>query len=130
MGEVSQRLRELQEHWEKLRQAVALWGKDLEDKRNILEFLQRVDAAEAWMEEMVRPCWAGTELAVGQWRWQMEEGGPGRKFPKSPPAPALPLAAGCLGARCSQDWVPRVQPSQPMAPTGGDGECQRPGPGP
>ncbi|CAN0540377.1 unnamed protein product [Rangifer tarandus platyrhynchus] len=52
VGEVSQRLRELQEHWEKLRQAVALWGKDLEDKRNILEFLQRVDAAEAWMEEM------------------------------------------------------------------------------
>ena len=47
MGEVSQRLRELQKRWEKLRQAVALRGEDLEDKRNILEFLQRVDAAEA-----------------------------------------------------------------------------------
>ncbi|XP_043327488.1 spectrin beta chain, non-erythrocytic 5 [Cervus canadensis] len=51
-GEISQRLRELQEHWEKLRQAVALRGKDLEDKRNILEFLQRADAAEAWIQEM------------------------------------------------------------------------------
>ncbi|XDA78301.1 hypothetical protein R6Z07F_008401 [Ovis aries] len=51
VGEVSQRLRELQERWEKLRQAVALWGEDLEDKRNILEFLQRVDAAEAWIQE-------------------------------------------------------------------------------
>ncbi|OWK09720.1 hypothetical protein Celaphus_00006342, partial [Cervus elaphus hippelaphus] len=50
-GEISQRLRELQEHWEKLRQAVALRGKDLEDKRNILEFLQRADAAEAWIQE-------------------------------------------------------------------------------
>lgn len=57
-------------------------------------------------------------------------GVPGRKFPKSPPAPALPLAAGCLGARYPQGWVLRVQPSQPMAPTGGDGECQQPGPGP
>lgn len=81
MGEVSQRLRELQEHWEKLRQAVALRGKDLEDKRNILEFLQRVDAAEAWIEEMVRPRWAGTELAVGQWGWQMEEGAPAGSSP-------------------------------------------------
>ncbi|XP_061286842.1 spectrin beta chain, non-erythrocytic 5 isoform X2 [Bos javanicus] len=52
VGEVSQRLRELQEHWEKLRQAVALRGEDLEDKRNILEFLQRVDTAEAWIQEM------------------------------------------------------------------------------
>uniref|UniRef100_A0A452DXD2 Spectrin beta, non-erythrocytic 5 n=1 Tax=Capra hircus TaxID=9925 RepID=A0A452DXD2_CAPHI len=52
VGEVSQRLRELQKRWEKLRQAVALRGEDLEDKRNILEFLQRVDAAEAWIQEM------------------------------------------------------------------------------
>ncbi|KAM7239689.1 hypothetical protein CapIbe_009184 [Capra ibex] len=52
VGEVSQRLRELQKRWEKLRQAVALQGEDLEDKRNILEFLQRVDAAEAWIQEM------------------------------------------------------------------------------
>ena len=64
-----------------MRQAVALRGKDLEDERNILEFLQRVDAAEARIEEMVRPCWAGTELAVGQWGWQMEEGAPAGSSP-------------------------------------------------
>uniref|UniRef100_H0XEK4 Spectrin beta, non-erythrocytic 5 n=1 Tax=Otolemur garnettii TaxID=30611 RepID=H0XEK4_OTOGA len=51
VGEVSQRLQELQKHWEKLRQAVALRGQDLEDKRNFLEFLQRVDLAEAWIQE-------------------------------------------------------------------------------
>uniref|UniRef100_A0A8C4M5V2 Spectrin beta, non-erythrocytic 5 n=1 Tax=Equus asinus TaxID=9793 RepID=A0A8C4M5V2_EQUAS len=51
-GEVSQRLGELQEHWEKLRQALALRGQDLEDKQNFLEFLQRVDLAEAWIQEM------------------------------------------------------------------------------
>lgn len=64
-----------------MRQAVALRGKDLEDKRNILEFLQRADAAEAWIQEMVRPCWAGTELAVGLWGWQMEEGSPAGSSP-------------------------------------------------
>ncbi|XP_057577784.1 spectrin beta chain, non-erythrocytic 5 [Hippopotamus amphibius kiboko] len=52
VGEVSQRLWALQEHWEKLRQAVALRGQDLEDKQNFLEFLQRVDVAEAWIQEM------------------------------------------------------------------------------
>uniref|UniRef100_A0A8C6D7R2 Spectrin beta, non-erythrocytic 5 n=1 Tax=Moschus moschiferus TaxID=68415 RepID=A0A8C6D7R2_MOSMO len=52
VGEVSQRLQELPEHWEELRQAVALRGEELEDERNILEFLQRVDAAEAWIQEM------------------------------------------------------------------------------
>ncbi|XP_032336758.1 spectrin beta chain, non-erythrocytic 5 [Camelus ferus] len=51
-GEVSQKLRELQEHWEKLRQTVALRGRDLEDRRNFLEFLQRVDGTEAWIQEM------------------------------------------------------------------------------
>uniref|UniRef100_A0A8C5UMU9 Spectrin beta, non-erythrocytic 5 n=1 Tax=Microcebus murinus TaxID=30608 RepID=A0A8C5UMU9_MICMU len=50
-GEVSQRLQVLQKHWEKLRQAVALRGQNLEDKRNFLEFLQRVDLAEAWIQE-------------------------------------------------------------------------------
>lgn len=43
-------------------------------------------------------------------------GGPGRKFPKSPPAPALPLAAGCLGARCSQGWVPKYSLPNPWPP--------------
>ncbi|XP_069348326.1 spectrin beta chain, non-erythrocytic 5 [Eulemur rufifrons] len=50
-GEVSQRLQALQKHRERLRQAVALRGQDLEDKRNFLEFLQRVDLAEAWIQE-------------------------------------------------------------------------------
>ncbi|KAM5340248.1 LOW QUALITY PROTEIN: spectrin beta chain, non-erythrocytic 5 [Glossophaga mutica] len=51
-GEVSQRLRVLQEHWEKLRQALALRGQDLEDMQNFLEFLQRADLCEAWIQEM------------------------------------------------------------------------------
>ncbi|KAM5175969.1 spectrin beta chain, non-erythrocytic 5 [Callospermophilus lateralis] len=50
-GEVAQRLQVLQKHWEKLRQVVALRGQDLEDKRNFLEFLQRVDLAEAWIQK-------------------------------------------------------------------------------
>ncbi|KAM5235434.1 spectrin beta chain, non-erythrocytic 5 [Ctenodactylus gundi] len=51
VAEVSQRLQVLQEHWEKLRQAVAFRGQELEDKRNFLEFLQRVDLAEAWIQQ-------------------------------------------------------------------------------
>ncbi|KAF6133107.1 spectrin beta, non-erythrocytic 5 [Phyllostomus discolor] len=51
-GEVSQRLRVLQGHWEKLRQAVALRGQDLEDRQSFLEFLQRADLCEAWIQEM------------------------------------------------------------------------------
>ncbi|XP_021581618.2 spectrin beta chain, non-erythrocytic 5 isoform X1 [Ictidomys tridecemlineatus] len=50
-GEVAQRLQVLQKHWEKLKQMVALQGRDLEDKRNFLEFLQRVDLAEAWIQK-------------------------------------------------------------------------------
>ncbi|KAL4696038.1 hypothetical protein H8957_001690 [Semnopithecus entellus] len=50
-GEVSQRLQGLRKHWEDLRQAVALRGQELEDRRNFLEFLQRVDLAEAWIQE-------------------------------------------------------------------------------
>ncbi|XP_062061690.1 spectrin beta chain, non-erythrocytic 5 [Lepus europaeus] len=49
-GEVSQQLQALQEHWEKLRQAVALRGQALEDRRDFLEFLQRVDLAETWIQ--------------------------------------------------------------------------------
>ncbi|XP_058521995.1 spectrin beta chain, non-erythrocytic 5 [Ochotona princeps] len=49
-GEISQHLHALQEHWEKLRQAVALRGQILEDKRSFLEFLQMVDLAEAWIQ--------------------------------------------------------------------------------
>ncbi|XP_037360039.1 spectrin beta chain, non-erythrocytic 5 [Talpa occidentalis] len=51
-GDISQRLQMLQEHWGKLRQMVAMQGQDLEDKQNFLEFLQRVDFAEAWIQEM------------------------------------------------------------------------------
>ncbi|XP_078189296.1 spectrin beta chain, non-erythrocytic 5 [Callithrix jacchus] len=50
-GEVSQWLQGLQKQWEDLRQAVALRGQELEDKRKFLEFLQRVDLAEAWIQE-------------------------------------------------------------------------------
>lgn len=63
-GEVSQRLQALQKHWEKLRQAVALQGQDLEDMQNFLKFLQSMDCAEAWIQDMVRPSWAGAELRV------------------------------------------------------------------
>ncbi|XP_049479925.1 spectrin beta chain, non-erythrocytic 5-like [Panthera uncia] len=52
VGEVSQRLQVLQEHWQKLRQAVALRGQNLENKRNFLEFLQKADLADAWIQEM------------------------------------------------------------------------------
>ncbi|XP_006831957.1 PREDICTED: spectrin beta chain, non-erythrocytic 5 [Chrysochloris asiatica] len=51
MGEVEQRLRALQEHWESLRQAVVLRGQDLRDTQGVLEFLRRVDLAEAWIQE-------------------------------------------------------------------------------
>ncbi|XP_073733567.1 spectrin beta chain, non-erythrocytic 5 [Callorhinus ursinus] len=50
-GEVSRRLQVLQEHWRKLRQAVALQGQDLEDRWNFLEFLRRADLADAWIQE-------------------------------------------------------------------------------
>lgn len=39
--------------WEKLRQAVTLQGQTLEDRYNFLEFLQRVELAEAWIQEKV-----------------------------------------------------------------------------
>ncbi|XP_040854019.1 spectrin beta chain, non-erythrocytic 5-like [Ochotona curzoniae] len=48
--EISQQLQALEEHWEKLRQAVALRGQILEDKTSFLEFLQRADLAEAWIQ--------------------------------------------------------------------------------
>lgn len=53
-GEVSQKLKALWELWEKLRQAVTLRGQALEDRCNFLEFLQRVDLAEAWIQEKVK----------------------------------------------------------------------------
>ncbi|XP_060228154.1 spectrin beta chain, non-erythrocytic 5 [Meriones unguiculatus] len=53
-GEVSQRLEALRDLWEKLRQAVTTQGQALEDRCNFLEFLQRVDLAEAWIQEKER----------------------------------------------------------------------------
>nr|XP_048315627.1 spectrin beta chain, non-erythrocytic 5 [Myodes glareolus] len=53
-GEVSQKLKALWELWEKLRQAVILQGQALEDKCSFLKFLQRVDLAEAWIQEKER----------------------------------------------------------------------------
>ncbi|XP_078007768.1 LOW QUALITY PROTEIN: spectrin beta chain, non-erythrocytic 5 [Phascolarctos cinereus] len=41
----------LLDHWCKLRQAVVARGRGLEDKRDFLEFLQRVDQVEAWIRE-------------------------------------------------------------------------------
>ncbi|XP_009997918.1 PREDICTED: spectrin beta chain, non-erythrocytic 5 [Chaetura pelagica] len=50
-GEIHRRVRMLQEHWEKLKRAVAARGKMLEDSRDFLEFLQKVDQVEAWIRE-------------------------------------------------------------------------------
>ncbi|NXF34969.1 SPTN5 protein, partial [Nyctibius bracteatus] len=50
-GEIRRRVRMLQERWEKLQRAVAARGKMLEDSRDFLEFLQKVDQVEAWIRE-------------------------------------------------------------------------------
>uniref|UniRef100_A0A8C9MEA9 Calponin-homology (CH) domain-containing protein n=1 Tax=Serinus canaria TaxID=9135 RepID=A0A8C9MEA9_SERCA len=50
-GEIRRQVRVLQEHWEKLKRAVAARGKMLEDSRDFLEFLQKVDQVEAWIRE-------------------------------------------------------------------------------
>ncbi|NXU59728.1 SPTN5 protein, partial [Turnix velox] len=50
-GEIHRRVRMLQEHWEKLKRAVAARGKMLEDSRDFLEFLQKVEQVEAWIRE-------------------------------------------------------------------------------
>ncbi|XP_063188806.1 spectrin beta chain, non-erythrocytic 5 [Chroicocephalus ridibundus] len=50
-GEIRRRVRMLQELWEKLKRAVAARGKMLEDSRDFLEFLQKVDQVEAWFRE-------------------------------------------------------------------------------
>ncbi|XP_068017491.1 spectrin beta chain, non-erythrocytic 5 isoform X2 [Melanerpes formicivorus] len=50
-GEIRRQVRVLQERWEKLKRAVAARGKMLEDSRDFLEFLQKVDQVEAWIRE-------------------------------------------------------------------------------
>lgn len=69
-GEVSQKLKALWELWEKLRQAVTLQGQALEDRRSFLEFLQRVDLAEAWIQEKVK----APSAEQGIWRLGAEAG--------------------------------------------------------
>ncbi|OCT68556.1 spectrin beta chain, non-erythrocytic 5 [Xenopus laevis] len=49
--EIRQKSRTLHEEWEKLKRAVAARGKMLEDNRDFLEFLQKVDQVEAWIRE-------------------------------------------------------------------------------
>ncbi|XP_028622676.1 spectrin beta chain, non-erythrocytic 5 [Grammomys surdaster] len=64
-AEVSRRLEAMWDLWEKLRQAVTLQGQTLEDRYNFLEFLQRVELAEAWIQEkerMVNSCDIGLNL--------------------------------------------------------------------
>ncbi|XP_035850836.1 spectrin beta chain, non-erythrocytic 5 [Sander lucioperca] len=41
----------LQLHWEELKKAMATRGKDLEDNRDFLEFLQKVEEVEAWIRQ-------------------------------------------------------------------------------
>ncbi|KAM4663546.1 spectrin beta chain, non-erythrocytic 5 [Discoglossus pictus] len=50
-SEIRRKSRELHEEWEKLKRAVASRGKMLEDMRDFLEFLQKVDQVEAWIRE-------------------------------------------------------------------------------
>ncbi|KFQ58276.1 Spectrin beta chain, non-erythrocytic 5, partial [Pelecanus crispus] len=50
-GEIRRQVHMLQEHWEKLKRAVAARGKMLEESRDFLEFLQKVDQVEAWIRE-------------------------------------------------------------------------------
>ncbi|XP_073494936.1 spectrin beta chain, non-erythrocytic 5 isoform X1 [Phyllobates terribilis] len=50
-ADIHQKNRTLLEEWEKLKKAVAARGKMLEDKRDLLEFLQKVDQVEAWIRD-------------------------------------------------------------------------------
>ncbi|XP_077120129.1 spectrin beta chain, non-erythrocytic 5 isoform X3 [Ranitomeya variabilis] len=50
-ADIRQKNQTLLEEWEKLKKAVAARGKMLEDKRDLLEFLQKVDQVEAWIRD-------------------------------------------------------------------------------
>lgn len=43
----------LELHWEELKKAVVTRGKALEDNRDFLEFLQKVEEVEAWIRHKV-----------------------------------------------------------------------------
>lgn len=47
----------LELHWEELKKAVATRGKALEDNRDFLEFLQKVEEVEAWIRQKVGYRW-------------------------------------------------------------------------
>nr|XP_057947283.1 spectrin beta chain, non-erythrocytic 5-like isoform X2 [Doryrhamphus excisus] len=49
--EVRRSTQALERHWEELKTAVATRGKLLEDSRNFLEFLQKVEEVEAWIRQ-------------------------------------------------------------------------------
>ncbi|XP_063803707.1 spectrin beta chain, non-erythrocytic 5 isoform X2 [Pseudophryne corroboree] len=49
--DIRRQSRALHEQWGNLKRAVATRGKMLEDKRDLLEFLQKVDQVEAWIRE-------------------------------------------------------------------------------
>lgn len=44
----------LELHWRELKKAMATRGKALEDNRDFLEFLQKVEEVEAWIRHKVR----------------------------------------------------------------------------
>lgn len=52
-GDIRRKTHLLQEQWEKLKWAVAAHGKMLEESRDFLEFLQKVDSVEAWIRDKV-----------------------------------------------------------------------------
>lgn len=51
--EIKQTVSALISHWEDLKQAVADRGKVLEDNRDFLEFLQKVEQVEVWIRQKV-----------------------------------------------------------------------------
>ena len=51
--EVRETAATLDQHWEELRSAVAARGRGLEDHRDLLEFLQKVEEVEAWIRSKV-----------------------------------------------------------------------------
>lgn len=51
--EVKRSAATLELHWEELKKAMANRGKALEDNRDFLEFLQKVEEVEAWIRHKV-----------------------------------------------------------------------------
>lgn len=51
--DVERTMSTLKEHWDELQEAVALRGSSLQDDRDLLEFLQKVEQTEAWIRHKV-----------------------------------------------------------------------------